>query len=62
MIVTSIGYVAGITLALLWFVSRGWLKNVSAEMPDGCVIHANSFLRPQISLGGGADQFQGIFG
>jgi len=31
-IVTVIGYVAGITFGLLWFISRRSLKNVSAEI------------------------------
>lgn len=31
-IVASIGYVAGITFVLLWFISRGSLKKVSAEI------------------------------
>lgn len=31
-IITSIGYVAGITLTLLWFISRRSLRNVSAEI------------------------------
>ncbi len=31
-IVTSVGYVAGITFALLWFIARRSVKNVSAEI------------------------------
>jgi len=31
-IVTSVGYVAGVTLGLLWFISRRSLRNVSAEI------------------------------
>jgi len=31
-IVTSVGYVAGITFGLLWFISRRSLKNVSAKI------------------------------
>ena len=31
-IVTSVGYVAGITFGLLWFISRRSLRNVSAEI------------------------------
>jgi hypothetical protein len=31
-ILTSIGYIAGITFALLWFISRRSLKNVSATI------------------------------
>ncbi len=31
-IVTSVGYVAGTTFGLLWFISRRTLRNVSAEI------------------------------
>lgn len=31
-IITSIGYVAGITFGLFWFISRRSLRNVSAEI------------------------------